>query len=215
MKAMLLMFFSWTSERHLMLCPRKDYLLRWTALESGKVLDWVREWLTDKTQKVVLNGKESELGEVRSGVVQGSSLGPTLFLIYINGISCTVNDGESALELTSSILSLFADDTKWGRCVDTVEDTERFQGEINRLELWSRTWQMQFNTSKCKVMHLGRRGNPGHVYMMGDTPLENTHDIGVMVDESLKPSLHCAKAAAKANAVLGQISRATHLSGSI
>ena len=97
----------------------------------------------------------------------------------------------------------------------TVEDTERFQEGINRLELWSRTWQMQFNTSKCKVMHLGRRGNPGHVYMMGDTPLENTHDIGVMVDESLKPSLHCAKAAAKANAVLGQISRATHLSGSI
>ena len=93
-----------------MLCPRKDYLLRWTALESGKVLDWVREWLTDKTQKVVLNGKESELGEVRSGVVQGSSLG----LIYINDISCTVNDGESALELTSSIISLFADDTKRG-----------------------------------------------------------------------------------------------------
>ena len=162
-------------------------MLRWTALESGKVLDWVREWLTDKTQKVVLNGKESELGEVRSGVVQGSSLGPTLFLIYINDISCTVNDGESALELTSSILSLFADYTKWGRCVDTVEDTEIFQEGINRLELWSRTWQMQFNTSKCKVM----------------------------VHDSLKPSLHCAKAAAKANAVLGQISRATHLSGSI
>ena len=202
--------------------PKERLLAKMDSIGvRGKVLDWVREWLTDRTQKVVLNGKESELGEVRSGVVQGSSLGPTLFLIYINGISCTVNDGESALELTSSILSLFADYTKWGRCVDTVEDTERFQGEINRLELWSRTWQMQINTSKCKVMHLGRRGNPGHVYMMGDTPLENTHDIGVMVDDSLKTSLHCAKAAAKANAVLGQISRgvmcrdSNTLSGSI
>ena len=48
-----------------------------------KVLGWVREWLTDRTQKVVLNGKESGLGDVRSGVVQGSTLGPTLFLIYI------------------------------------------------------------------------------------------------------------------------------------
>ena len=70
---------------------------------------------------------------------------------------------------------------------------------------------MQFNTRKCIVMHLGRRGNPGHVYRMGDTDLENTSsekDIGVMIHESLKPSLHCAKAAAKANAVLGQISRA-------
>ena len=65
----------------------------------GKVLSWVREWLTDRTQKVVLNGKESGTGNVRSGVVQGSTLGPTLFLIFINDISSAVNDGESALEL--------------------------------------------------------------------------------------------------------------------
>ena len=48
----------------------------------GKVLNWVNEWLTDRTQQVVLNGKQSGVGEVRSGVVQGSTLGPTLFLIY-------------------------------------------------------------------------------------------------------------------------------------
>ena len=51
---------------------------------------------------------------------------------------------------------------------------------------WSKTWQMQFNTSKCKVMNLGRRGNPGHVYRMGDTELENTtseKDIGEMIHE--------------------------------
>ena len=192
--------------------PKERLLAKMNSIGvRGKVLGWVREWLTGRTQKVVLNGKESEMGDVRSGVVQGSSLGPTLFLIYINDISSAVNQEQSALDLTSSILSLFADCTKWGRCVDTVENTERFQEGINRLEQWSRTWQMQFNTSKCKVMHLGRRGNPGHVYRMGDTALENTSvekDIGVMVQDSLKPSLHCAKAAARANAVLGQISRA-------
>ena len=192
--------------------PKERLLTKMNSIGvRGKVLSWVREWLTGRTQKVVLNGKESGLGNVRSGVVQGSTLGPALFLIYINDISSAVKDGESALDLTNSILSLFADDTKWGRCVDSVEDTEKFQEGINRLEQWSRTWQMQFNTSKCKVMHLGRRGNPGHVYMMGDTVLENTtseKDIGVMVQDSLKPSLHCAKAAARANSVLGQISRA-------
>ena len=101
----------------------------------GKVLGWVREWLTGRTQKVVLNGKESGLGDVRSGVVQGSSLGPTLFLIYINDISSAVTEGESALDLTSSILSLFADDsTKWGRCVDTLEDTKRRYQQVGTME---------------------------------------------------------------------------------
>ena len=192
--------------------PKERLLAKMNSIGmGGKVVGWVREWLSGRTQKVVLNGKESGLGSVRSGVVQGSSLGPTLFLIYINDISTAVNNGESAIDLTNSILSLFADDTKWGRCVDTTEGINEFQEGINRLELWSRTWQMQFNTSKCKVMHLGRGGNPGHVYRMGDSLLENTpaeKDIGVIVQDTLKPSLHCAKAAAKANSVLGQISRA-------
>ena len=192
--------------------PKERLLAKMNSIGvRGKVLGWVREWLTGRTQNVVLNGKVSEVGEVRSGVVQGSTLGPTLFLIYINDISSAVESGESALDLTNSILSIFADDTKWGRCVNTAEDREKFQEGIKRLEQWSRTWQMQFNTSKCKVMHLGRRGNSGAEYMMEDTVLESTRaekDIGVMIHDSLKPSLHCTKAAAKANAVLGQISRA-------
>ena len=192
--------------------PKERLLAKMNSIGvRGKVLSLVREWLTDRTQNVVLNGKESGMGSVRSGVVQGSTLGSTLFHIYINDISSAVNEGETALDLTSSILSIFADDTKWGRCVDSVEGFTKFQEGINRLEQWSRTWQMQFNTSKCKVMHLGRTGNPGHVYMMGGTELESTKaekDIGVMIQDSLKPSLHCSKAAAKANAVLGQISRA-------
>ena len=177
---------------------------------KGKVLAWVREWLTGRTQRVVLNGKESGLGEVKSGVVQGSTLGPTLFLIYINDISSALTEGESAIDVTTSILSLFADDTKWGRCVDRVEDRMRFQQEIDRLGEWSRLWQLHFNTSKCKIMHLGRN-NGKEAYTMNGQVLETTRaekDIGVMVQDDLKPSLHCAKVAAKANGVLGQLSRA-------
>ena len=130
--------------------------------------------------------------------------------MYINDISSVVTEGDSAIDLTTSILSLFADDTKWGRCVDSVEDRRRFQLEIDRLGEWSRVWQLHFNTSKCKVMHIGKH-NVKDTYMMNGQVLETTRaekDIGVMVQDDLKPSLHCAKVAAKANGVLGQLSRA-------
>ena len=177
---------------------------------GGKVRNWVMEWLSGRTQQVVLNGKRSEVGEVKSGVVQGSSLGPTLFLIYINDISSAVGSGVPSLNLAQSILSIFADDTKWGRSVDRQEDRERFQLEIDRLSDWSGAWQLHFNTSKCKIMHLGKK-NVRQEYTMEGRVLESTaaeKDIGVMIQENLKPSLHCATTAAKANRVLGQLSRA-------
>jgi hypothetical protein len=71
---------------------------------------------------------------------------------------------------------------------------------------------MQFNVSKCKVMHMGT-SNPGYQYHMSGQVLETTdeeRDIGVMITASLKPSAQCAKAAKTAQAVLGQLARAFH-----
>ena len=121
------------------LVPKQRLLVKMESMGvRGKVLTWVKEWLTGRTQRVALNGKQSGVGEVKSGVLlQGSTLGPTLFLIYINDISSAVREGVSALDMTSSILSLFADYTKWGRCVDKQEERESFQLEIDRLSEWS------------------------------------------------------------------------------
>ena len=68
----------------------------------GTALDWFKSYLTDRTQKVSINGHLSDSRNIKSGVPQGSGLGPLLFLLYIN-------DMPSASKLFK--FHLFADDT--------------------------------------------------------------------------------------------------------
>ena len=68
---------------------------------------------------------------------------------------------------------------------------------------------MPFNEDKCHVLHVGRT-NARYQYSMGGTVLESVSqekDVGIIISENLKPSLQCAKAAQKANGVLGQLTR--------
>ena len=171
---------------------------------SGRVLQWVRNWLTDRTQRVVLNGESSEQAAVESGVPQGSVLGPILFDIFINDIDL--------LGAFIDILKKFADDTKLGKVIMSENDRGVLQDCLDKLMDWADKWGMKFNTDKCKVMHLGH-SNPQYQYKMGSKVLGNTEterDIGVLVSSNMKPSKQCQKAARTAGAVLGQISRAFH-----
>ena len=118
---------------------------------GGEVLAWVREWLRDRKQRVGLGGCWSEWCRVLSGVPQGSVLGPILFLIFIDDL----DDG-----LSSTILK-FADDTKIYGGVDSWEDRNRLQRDLERLVEWADRWQMSFNVEKCKVMHLGGHNMEG------------------------------------------------------
>ena len=165
---------------------------------SGKLLLWIEKWLTDRKQRVILNGCFSSWGDVLSGVPQGSVLGPILFIIFINDI-------DMAIDVTGSFLFKFADDTKVGMVVETEEQRDELQAAITSLELWSSEWQMMFNSSKCHMMHLGN-GNNRFEYVMGGQVLETVDsekDVGVMIHQSLKPSLQCTRASEKANQVLG------------
>jgi hypothetical protein len=169
-----------------------------------KTLQWIRQWLSGRRQRVFLNGKYSKWSEVLSGVPQGSVLGPILFLIFINDLDSVVEEVD--------IVRKFADDTKMGHRVDNMEGRERLQEAINKLVEWSVKWGMEFNIKKCKVMHFGHN-NPVHRYSMGGVELgvtEEERDIGVSVQKNLRPSAQCAKAARTASTVLSQLSRSFH-----
>ena len=171
---------------------------------QGKVLNWIENWLADRKQRTVLNGAESEWSDVGSGVPQGSVLGPLAFIVFINDIDMVCN--------FIKLMKKFADDTKAANTIRTVRDVEDLQDCLNRLVTWADTWGMEFNVTKCKVMHVGRN-NPRSEYTMSGIKLNTTEverDIGVMVHRSLRPSTQCAEASRRANVVLGQISRAFH-----
>ena len=170
---------------------------------GGGLLKWISAWLSDRKQRVVLNGKASSWVRVTSGVPQGSILGPILFAIFINDLDVNVAN-------KVDLLSKFADDTKVGHAVVTVEDSNVLQAALDTLCAWADKWQMRFNVDKCHVIHVGKN-NKEFVYHMNGVQLavsEQEKDIGVLINNKLKPTAHCEKAARTAAGVLGQILRA-------
>jgi hypothetical protein len=152
---------------------------------------------------VTVNGEESKWADVLSGVPQGSVLGPVLFICYINDLP----------EEVHTTVKLFADDTKLYTKVSEEEGVQDLQDDINSLDRWAREWQLSFNSSKCKVMHIGHK-NPRKIYHMTQdgtsVNLETTElekDIGVHVDNELKFDRHIEIQCGKANRILGLIRR--------
>ena len=177
----------------------------WAHGIRGQLFRWIRGWLKDRQQRVVLNGEASLWELVLSGVPQGSVLGPLLFLIFINDLD---ESGHAA-----EIILKFADDTKIAQPIRNKEDKRRLQSALDGLTDWADRWGMEFNVQKCKTMHVGHN-NPRHEYSMGNSRLETTEeerDLGVIMSRKLKPGQQCAKAARMAQMVLGQIGRAFHL----
>ena len=140
---------------------------------------------------------------VTSGVPQGSVLGPILFLVYINDI-------DLAVDATSVALFKFADDTKGVKVIKDQTSANELQLTLDSLFTWSQEWQMLFNIDKCHIIHMGK-SNPKYSYNINGVPMvvvEEEKDLGVLVHQSCTPSSQVAKAAKKANSILGQLLRA-------
>ncbi|KAK6178413.1 hypothetical protein SNE40_013205 [Patella caerulea] len=178
---------------------------------KGEVLTWIRQFLHGRCQQVKVNGEPSDWKPVTSGIPQGSVLGPVLFVIFINDLP----------EIVQSLVEMFADDTKIFLPIHDANSHQIIQNDIHSLTDWAKKWQLRFNASKCKTLHLGNR-NPRHTYRMEDQngceiPLESTDlekDLGVNIDPSLTFSSHIEGQVNKANRIIGLIRRSyEHLDG--
>ena len=93
-------------------------------------------FLSNRKQRVVLNGMASSWESIKSGVPQGSVLGPLLFLIYINDLTDNI----------SSEMRLFADDSSLFIKVRNIEDTQvQLTDDLDKITNWAWQWNMEFN----------------------------------------------------------------------
>ena len=105
---------------------------------KGKVYNWIKGFLSNRKQWVVINGIYSEWGKVTSGIPQESVLGPILFLIFINDMQ----------EVLNCCIRLFADDAKVYTPIKAENDRIGVQVGVNNAQEWAKIWKMFFHTKK-------------------------------------------------------------------
>ena len=108
------------------------------------MLKIIKEYLKGRNQRVVINGTLSSPLAVKSGVPQGSILGPLLFVLFINDMQTKVSE--------KTKIALYADDTKIWRRIRTPEDHHILQSDIDALNEWASLNKMKFHPEKCKIL---------------------------------------------------------------
>ena len=117
---------------------------------QGRALSWIKEFLLDRKQTVVVEGQRSSSKPVISGVPQGTVLGPVLFVMYINDL----------LESIHSSKGLgFADDTKLIGAISGMESVTLLQEDLNTVIEWARINNMELHEEKFEVMSYPLNGS--------------------------------------------------------
>ena len=105
------------------------YKLKYLYGVDGLMLGFIKSYLQGRQQQVVVTGAVSNKLPVKSGVPQGSILGPLLFAIFINDMFSCISEGTN--------IALYADDTKIWRQITCYEDHFKLQSNIDKLFAWS------------------------------------------------------------------------------
>ena len=110
---------------------------------TGNLYNWIAEFLCDRKQCTVVENNFSTIKDVLSGVIQGSCLGPILFILFINDIS--------TICVNNSHCKLYGDDLKLYTDYADPDSTDSLQSSLNNLHQWSLKWQLNINYLKCHI----------------------------------------------------------------
>ena len=178
---------------------------------TGATKNWIGQFLTDRKQRVVLDGYYSNSVPVTSGVPQGSVLGPILFLLYINDLA----------EGLKSQVRLFADDTIAYMVIGDTADAASLQHDLDLLARWEELWQMEFHPGKCNVLRVTKRRKANIInakYTLHGHSLkvvDHVKYLGVTLSGDLSWKRHIGNVVNKANATLGCMKRNIKVSSQV
>ena len=162
----------------------------------GSLLDWFRDYLSNRTQKTVIKGEHSCKLPIPAGVPQGSVLGPLLFLIYINDI-------EYGIE---SNIKLFADDTSLSLALeDPNTRVEVLNRDLARISHWGNKWKVKFNANKTDVVNYTRSQRISHQVTFCNSLIGNTANhkhLGLVLQSDGKWTEHVAYLTNKINPLI-------------
>ncbi|CAH8430722.1 unnamed protein product [Schistosoma guineensis] len=162
--------------------PHKRLLVKLKSFGIHNPLySWFASFLTERKQMVKCNDCLSSLRPITSGVIQGSELGPLLFLMYINDICNTIEFGKPYS---------YADDLKivYSYKPETLsESVSQIEKDLNNLATWSEKCHLPFNLNKCGIMHFGKHPYKPQLHLneCRVQTLESVHDLGINYTGSL------------------------------
>ena len=143
---------------------------------TGNLGRWIHAFLTHRKPAILVNGARSEPTEVKSGVPQGSVLGPLLFLVLI---------GDIDRKVAQAYVSSFADDTSVSLGDTSEDETKCLQNDMEAIYSWADDHNMEFNSTKFECMRYGRitelRESTHYTSKYGSPIIEVDHikDLGV------------------------------------
>lgn len=162
---------------------------------NGPLLNWINSFLSFRRQCTVVDHCCSHTTDVKSGVIQGSCIGPLLFILFINDIT-HVFSSEVTCKLYADDLKLYSSFSMQ----DSAHDNSISEA-LRDLANWADQWQLSINIAKCHVLHLGRN-NPRFSYCINNIRIDDNGgyvtDLGVDIDPGLRFDMHIKGIIAKA-----------------
>ena len=171
---------------------------------SGELLKLLKNYLSNRKQRVVLNGSAADYDDVKSGVPQGSVLGPLLFLIYINDLEQNIK----------SQVRFFADDTMLFSIVkNPVTSANDLNQDLETIRQWAHQWKMEFNPDPTKqateLLFSCKNDSPIHPpILFNGIPVSKVDEhkhLGVILDSKLSFQSHVNEKITKTKKTIGII----------